>query len=474
MTTARSRIAPRARRGLAVACASLLVVLVPVALPASAQGTGEDGPDTPPSVDVATLRDQYEELVGAEADLLVQYDLAGARLVELVPQVQQAGQAVDRADAALVEAQVALTESREAEAGADAAAEAARTEVTRAEERLRTYAVETYMDAGDTEALEAVFTSIDGNDTSMARRGYRQSVSDQQRDLIDDLVDARTRSRRTQARARRAAAAAATQREQVDGLRRAAGEALEASTALVVEAAAERDRQDALLNEVRSRRVSIEARIISLEKAADGIASLLAAVQGDEDDWAAGAVDVRIPREGGVISSEFGPRAHPILNITRLHAGVDLGASAGSPVLAAGNGIVLAAEVRGGYGNTVVLAHGSSLSTVYAHNTSLTVEVGQIVEQGDVVALAGSTGLSTGPHIHFETRIKGTPVNPRSILAAGDATWGKADADGDGIRNIRDFDPANPDIPVADGAGDEDGDGQPNGGDELGEPLQPR
>ncbi len=473
MNRSRSLIARWARRGLVVACAALLVGSIPVA-PASAQGADDDPTGGPSSVDVAALREQYEELVGAETDLLVQYDLAAARLLELVPEVQQAREAVDRADTAVVEAQVALAESREVEADADAAAADARDEVARAEERLRTYAVETYMDVGDTEALGAVFDTSAGSDDSLARRGYRQTVSDQQRDLIDDLIDARTRSRQVQDRARRAAAAAATQREQVDDLRRSASEALDTSTALVVEVAAERDRQEALLIEVRSRKVSIEARITSLEKAADGIAALLAAFQGDEEDWVAGVVDVRIPREGGVISSEFGQRAHPILSITRLHAGADIGAPSGSPVLAAANGIVLAAEARGGYGNTVVLAHGSSLSTVYAHNTSFTVEVGQIVEQGDVIALAGSTGLSTGSHIHFETRLKGTPVNPRSILAPGDATWGKADADGDGIRNIRDVDPANPDVPVADGDEDEDGDGQPNGGDELGEALQPR
>ena len=475
-------VGTRGPRG--VVLAALAVALLGPALvgpPAAGQdpappapGPVAPAPDGGEAVDVDALRHQYEELVGAEADVLVEYDLAGARLAELLPQVQAAGEAVRRADAAVVTAQADLATAREEEATADAAAAEARARVGAAEERLRAYAVEAYMDSGDTAAMGSVFAIIDGEAGPLAERGYRRTVGDQQRTLIDELSAARDASRRALAAARGAEAEAEDQAVQVERLRTEADAALEESTRLAREAADERRRQEELITEIRSRKVSIEARITSLEKAADGIAELLAAFQGAEEDWVAGAVDIRIPFEGGVISSEFGPRFHPILSYTRLHAGVDIGTPTGAPVLAAGNGIVVSAEARGGYGNVVVVSHGHSLSTVYAHNTSFEVQVGQIVEQGDVIARSGSTGLSTSPHIHFETRIKGVPVDPRGILVPeDDATWGKDDDDGDGIRNCRDVEPADPEKPVAGGAGDDDGDGQPNGGDVLRQPLQP-
>lgn len=472
----------RARRAWAAVFGAALLVTpaMPPALalsggPPRVQAPGEQGDDEATAPDAEDLRDQYEELVGAEADLLVDYDLAGRLLGELLPQVQAATDAVARADQAVLAAEADLEARREAEVEAEAEAVAAKALVVRAEGRLRAYAAEAYMGDGevDAEGLSTVLDVLEGDGGSLARHGYRATVGDQQADVIDALLAARTARARAQRQAEGAADQAATQRRRVSDLRTAADEALGASTRLLAAVAEERARQELVLTELRSHRVTIEARITNLEAAADGIAALLDAFQGDEEDWAAGAVDVRIPREGGVIGSDFGLRAHPILSITRLHAGVDIAAGAGTPVLAAASGIVLAAEVRGGYGTTAVLAHGSSLSTVYAHNQSLEVAVGDIVEQGDVIARAGSTGLSTGPHIHFETRLKGTPVNPRSILAPGDATWGKADEDGDGIRNARDVDPRNADVPVPDGDGDEDGDGQPNAGDLLGEPLQP-
>ncbi len=470
MRRSRSHPGRRSPWSLALALVGLVALVLPVSPPVGAQSSDPTAPDTGGAVDAATLREQYEELVGAEADLLVDYDLTGARLVELVLQVEAAQDGVRRADTAAAAAEADLATARQEEADADVAADEARTRVRRAEIRLRNYAVETYMASGDTDAMGAVLDAIEGDAGPLARRGYYRTVDDQQRDLIDALVEARTRSRQAQRVARTAAAGAAEQRVRVEELRTDATEALAEVSRLTAEAATERRRQEELITELRAHQVAIEARIVSLQKAADGIASLLAAFQGNDEGWVPGAVDVRVPRQGGVISSEFGQRAHPILNITRLHAGADIGAPSGSPVLAAASGIVVAVEPRGGYGNTVLISHGHSLSTVYAHNVSFEVEVGQVVEQGDLIARAGSTGLSTGPHIHFETRIKGTPVNPRSIVTAGDASWGRADPDGDGIRNTRDVAPDDPEVPVAGGAGDDDGDGQPNGGDVLHQP----
>jgi murein DD-endopeptidase MepM/ murein hydrolase activator NlpD len=100
----------------------------------------------------------------------------------------------------------------------------------------------------------------------------------------------------------------------------------------------------------------------------------------------------------------------------RMHEGVDLAVPNGTPVVAAKAGVVIVAGWMGGYGNLVVVDHGGGVATAYGHNTSVTVSVGQFVEQGQLIAYSGSTGHSTGPHVHFEVRINGSAVDPMGYL----------------------------------------------------------
>jgi murein DD-endopeptidase MepM/ murein hydrolase activator NlpD len=114
----------------------------------------------------------------------------------------------------------------------------------------------------------------------------------------------------------------------------------------------------------------------------------------------------------GRITSGFGYRYHPILHRRKLHTGVDFGASHGTPIRAAAAGTVLLAGYSGGYGKCVIIYHGDGVSTLYGHCSSLGVSEGQEVKRGQVIARVGSTGMSTGPHLHFEVRRNGTPVRP--------------------------------------------------------------
>ncbi|MCH4178669.1 MAG: peptidoglycan DD-metalloendopeptidase family protein [Megasphaera sp.] len=118
----------------------------------------------------------------------------------------------------------------------------------------------------------------------------------------------------------------------------------------------------------------------------------------------------------GVITSPFGYRNHPIFGRAILHSGIDIGVDYGTPVHAADSGVVVDAGWISGYGYAVVIDHGNGLSTLYGHNESLAVSSGQSVSQGQVIAYAGSTGNSTGPHVHFEVRSNGDPVDPSAYL----------------------------------------------------------
>ncbi len=118
----------------------------------------------------------------------------------------------------------------------------------------------------------------------------------------------------------------------------------------------------------------------------------------------------------GRITAGFGNRLHPILGIVRFHSGIDIAAPYGTLVKAADGGQVVQAGYFGGYGYSVMIYHGGGFATWYAHLSSINCSIGQFVERGQVIGLIGSTGLSTGPHLHFEVRINGNPQNPLAYL----------------------------------------------------------
>ncbi len=116
------------------------------------------------------------------------------------------------------------------------------------------------------------------------------------------------------------------------------------------------------------------------------------------------------------ITSSFGNRLHPILKTWIYHTGVDIGCSSGKDILAAASGTVIMSQVYGGYGNCVMIDHGGGVVTLYGHASTLCVSKGETVSRGQVIAKVGSTGRSTGPHLHFEVRKNGEYVNPMSYF----------------------------------------------------------
>jgi murein DD-endopeptidase MepM/ murein hydrolase activator NlpD len=118
----------------------------------------------------------------------------------------------------------------------------------------------------------------------------------------------------------------------------------------------------------------------------------------------------------GPVTSNFGWRTHPILGTERFHSGIDFGADYGSLVYASAQGRVIYADWYGGYGNAVIIDHGNGMTTLYGHCSELYVKDGDVVQKGQPISAVGSTGFSTGPHLHFELRANGEPVDPAAYL----------------------------------------------------------
>jgi len=182
--------------------------------------------------------------------------------------------------------------------------------------------------------------------------------------------------------------------------------------ALRVEAEANLADVRSLLNQINAQIAAAEEHKDGLEEDAKRLERELAALQansGERPGTLAWPVD-------GWVSSLFGYRIHPILGTKRLHTGIDIAAMSGSPITAAGSGVVILSGPYGGYGNAVVIDHGGGLATLYAHQSKIVVSKGQALATGDLVGYVGCTGLCTGPHLHFETRENGTPVDPMKYL----------------------------------------------------------
>ncbi len=173
--------------------------------------------------------------------------------------------------------------------------------------------------------------------------------------------------------------------------------------------------QKAQYDSIRKDRVSYERHLDELIRESNRIASMIRRMQETPEGRKRMAETFKggfIRPVGGRVTSPFGMRYHPILHKTKLHTGVDLSCSTGTPVKAAAAGTVIISGWMNAYGYTVVIDHGGGVSTLYGHCSRLSVGVGQEVSQGQVIAKSGSTGWSTGPHLHWEVRRNGKPVNP--------------------------------------------------------------
>ncbi|MCA1838913.1 MAG: peptidoglycan DD-metalloendopeptidase family protein [Actinobacteria bacterium] len=166
-----------------------------------------------------------------------------------------------------------------------------------------------------------------------------------------------------------------------------------------------------LLSKVQADKASYLKQVAQLAAESRSIAALLRSRQRGQVFQAGIGKNLAWPTTGSV-TSPFGWRIHPIFGDRRLHTGVDIGAPYGQAVVAAAAGTVISVSNQGGYGLSVVIDHGGALATLYAHLSATSVSVGQQVARGARVASVGCSGYCTGPHLHYETRVNGEPVDP--------------------------------------------------------------
>lgn len=259
---------------------------------------------------------------------------------------------------------------------------------------------------------------IDVLSTSQAELiATRERLEDRNKDLIDQLQAAKTSVKQ-----QRDSIAAQQSKIQADR---------DAQAAVRYQASVEVANHDSALQEIVARKDEFQAQAKELEAQSAAIAESLGRRAQSESSSSAssaasgstgstgssgGARGFSDPLPSIEVTSPFGYRVHPIYGSVILHAGVDLAADTGDPIKAAGEGDVVTAGWLGGYGNAVIIDHGGGLATLYGHQSRILVGVGDHVKRGQVIGRVGCTGSCTGPHLHFEVRVNGNPVDPMPYL----------------------------------------------------------
>ncbi|MCZ7526837.1 MAG: peptidoglycan DD-metalloendopeptidase family protein [Acidimicrobiia bacterium] len=390
------------------AFAALAVALVVVAAP----GVGA-APD-PAGLDarIAELQGLVGEASREEAAALADLGAIRARRAELDATVSALDARVAEATARIEAAQAELEQvaARYFQLGVEL--DRIETAARAAREAVDDTARDLYRRGGD-RALAAVVADADSLEEVASATRYLEAVSEDRRGGLDRLLSARDRAEVLQdeleeQRDRAEELRAAAERERLDLARLRAEEAAARSAVLTEEQAEAR-----LVTSVRARKDELTSELAQLKAESDAIARMLRERQAGRAGGGTGQLLVPVPAP---VSSGFGPRVHPIFGDTRIHTGIDFSAASGTPIRAAAAGTVVEAGYRGGYGNTVIIDHGGSLATLYAHQSRVAVSAGETVAAGDVIGYVGSTGYSTGAHLHFEVRVDGVPVDPMPYL----------------------------------------------------------
>lgn len=180
-----------------------------------------------------------------------------------------------------------------------------------------------------------------------------------------------------------------------------------------------KEKEEEYLKRIQKDREFYEKEVRAIEAESRRITQMVQAYlasQGVRVNISLGTGRFTNPCPSAVLTSGFGPRIHPIWGASGFHSGLDMAAGSGSPIYAADDGRVIDAGWMGGYGKAVVIDHGKGISTLYGHTSAFYVRAGEMVRKGQQIAAVGSTGFSTGPHLHWEVRRNGEPTDPSPWL----------------------------------------------------------
>lgn len=364
----------------------------------------------------------YDAALEAEAAVRRAHDEAQARAQALAGEVAALDERVGDGEheLATAEADLLVAHDRSAQADARLADTERRLEVERA--RLREQSILAYIGGGATPVpnLARALGSAEAMGDLAKTRVYAAAVVEDRRRLISEvngLVDQVALHRDEARQAREAAQAARDEVAARVGDLIARRDERAASQQAAEQAAAD---AAARATELEVRRQAEEQRYAELHVRSDDIATTLQARQQDQVLPASTYGIFLNPVLGGRVVSGYGARLHPILNEDKLHTGLDIDGAMGTPLRASADGVVVSADERGGYGLAVVIDHGNRLATVYAHMSAFAVQAGDEVRAGDVIGAVGSTGMSTGPHCHWEVRVDGLPVDGTPYLRPAD------------------------------------------------------
>jgi murein DD-endopeptidase MepM/ murein hydrolase activator NlpD len=366
--------------------------------------------------ELARLHDQIGEASEQQARLIAELQVSRRTRAALDGKVADLDEQIAASQRDLDAVTAELDAAVSAQEAAEEALDDAQAELRRSTDDLREQALHAYMHFNDTPTAESMLNDLDDVNDAPRIAAYLDVVADTQQGVIDDH---RARQQDLDVLEDRAAAAkdsVAERRAQIAARRAELQTARDAQAAARAQVASEAAYEQGLLAKVESQRAAYLAQVNQLERESGQIAFDLSRRQSGQTAPPARKGVLSWPVANPVVTSEFGYRTHPIYGNRRLHAGIDLAANTGTPVMAAAAGTVVTAGWMSGYGYTVVIDHGDALATLYAHNSALSVSPGQHVNRGQRIASAGSTGNSTGPHVHFEVRVKGEPVNPRNYL----------------------------------------------------------
>jgi murein DD-endopeptidase MepM/ murein hydrolase activator NlpD len=362
------------------------------------------------------LKNQVDDVSADEANLLDQLDASKARLNDLNDKVAALDQERAPVQAALQGAQGRLDDVGGRQLVAEAQLADTEGQLADARQRMVERAVAAYTGESSSARYADLLLRIRSIRDLSAAATYVQSALEDDRAIVKKFERLKSQvgslrdsldSDRNQARLQRDVVAS---KEQDLTSRR------QAQDELRQEAIAEVAKQNDVLGQLQARKAEFQGQIAALQRQSDSLAASLQGRQSGQALVPSGHGVLAVPIPGAPITSGFGPRVHPIYGDVRMHTGIDFGASAGTPIRAAADGVVVSAGPLGGYGNATVIDHGNGLATLYGHQSSIAVSPGQRVSRGQVIGYVGCTGLCTGPHLHFEVRVRGTPVDPMPYL----------------------------------------------------------